>query len=273
MNMDRSLWNIVEGRNRARRYFVHAPPVQGVGFGGRKSKRRQPKPPYKGAPPMQCSVYYWWWEFLKRHEGYKETCLNGGKGKYAELYKELGNVHEGGFWEWWKAHQHLFEEPLPPVAKVIGKADVDEVGDYMLLIAVPKHQRLPQSIKQIKRALLAKGVKMGERQKTSEAIYQVHSKPVLSGLYDALRVHDAYKQFGKVAFYLIKDYIDGKLTAAQVREYDAITSDKKKRELLGDPYLRGTKSLFVWRNINIAEQYIKNLPSKRFPVRTKRGKA
>ena len=35
------------------------------------------------------SVYYLWWEFLRRHDGYKETCENGGKGKYAKLYARL----------------------------------------------------------------------------------------------------------------------------------------------------------------------------------------
>jgi hypothetical protein len=268
--MARSARNKGEERNRARRYFIHAPPIKGVGHGGRESKRKQPLPPYKGAPPMQCSVYYWWWEFLKRHEGYKETCLNGGKGEYAELYRELGNVHEGGFWQWWKAHLHLFDEPLPPVAKVISKDALADLGDDMLLIAVPKSQRLPQSMGQIKRALLAEGVKKGERLKPSEAVYKVHSKPVLSGLYDALRVWDAYKLLGNVSLYLIADYVDGKLSEAEVRKYDAITSDKEKRELIGDAYHRGAKSLFVWRNIRIAQQYIDNLPKKIFPFRTHR---
>jgi hypothetical protein len=241
-----------------------------VGHGGRVSKRKQPKPPYKGAPPMQCSVYYWWWEFLKRHEGYKQTCLNGGKGEYEELYRDLGNVHEGGFWEWWKAHQHLFDEPLPPIAKVIGKGDVKGLGDDILLIAVPKSQRLPQTIKQIKRALLAEGVKKGERQKPSAAIYKVVSKPVLSGLYDALRVWDAHKLFGDVPYYLIRDFIDGKLTEAEVREYATITSDKQKTELFGHQQIRIPKTLFVSRNLRIAKQYIDNLPTKEFPKRSHR---
>lgn len=268
--MSSSTRNKLESRNRARRYFLHAPPVKGVGYGGRPSKRKQPKPPYKGAPPMQCSVYYWWWEYLRRHEGYKATCLNGGVGEYAEMYAELGNVHEGDFWTWWKAHQRLFDEPLPPVAKAVSKSEARSLGDDMLLIAVPKSQRLAQSVKQIKRALLAKGVKRGERKRTSDAVYKVHSKPVLSGLYDALRVWDAHKLLGDVPLYLIKDFIDGKLTEAEVRDYAAITSDKRKRELLGEQHTRIPKSLFVSRNLRIAKQYIDNLPTREFPVRSSR---
>ena len=47
------------------------------------------------------SVYYFWWEFLKHHEGYKKTCESGGKGQYARLYADFGNVHGVSFREWW----------------------------------------------------------------------------------------------------------------------------------------------------------------------------
>ena len=63
------------------------------------------------------SVYYLWWEFLRRHDGYKKTCENGGNGKYAELYADFGNVHEGTFKEWWTKDgrgARLFAEPPLP---------------------------------------------------------------------------------------------------------------------------------------------------------------
>ena len=47
------------------------------------------------------SVYYFWWEFLRRHAGYEHTCENGGKGKYADLYADFGNVYGLSFKEWW----------------------------------------------------------------------------------------------------------------------------------------------------------------------------
>jgi hypothetical protein len=55
--------------------------------------------------PWEDSVYYIWWEFLRRHDGYKKTCDNGGEGEYAKLYADFGNVHEGTFTEWWTRDQ------------------------------------------------------------------------------------------------------------------------------------------------------------------------
>ena len=74
------------------------------------------------------SVYYLWWEFLRRHDGYKETCEKGGKGKYAKLYDDFGNVHECSFREWWTKDDRgarLFSEPpLPSTVTVLTSKDV-----------------------------------------------------------------------------------------------------------------------------------------------------
>ena len=67
--------------------------------------------------PWDNSIYYLWWEFLRRHDGYKKTCENGGDGKYAELYADFGNVHEATFKEWWTKDgrgARLFAEPPLP---------------------------------------------------------------------------------------------------------------------------------------------------------------
>ena len=67
------------------------------------------------------SIYYLWWEFLRRHDGYKRTCENGGKGEYEKLYANFGNVHGGAFKDWWTKDDrgaHLFAEPPVPNAVV-----------------------------------------------------------------------------------------------------------------------------------------------------------
>jgi hypothetical protein len=58
------------------------------------------------------SIYYWWWEFLRRHEGYKQTCEGRGEGQYATLFTDFGDVHAADFREWWNRYgAELFAEP------------------------------------------------------------------------------------------------------------------------------------------------------------------
>ncbi len=94
--------------NRAR--FIYAPP---------RFEELNPhllwdvKPPYPNAFGWQCSVYYYWYEYLRRHEGYRETCLNDGTGSCADEYVTFGNVHDLNFAEWWGERFWLFEEKRP----------------------------------------------------------------------------------------------------------------------------------------------------------------
>ncbi len=48
------------------------------------------------------TVYYQWWDYLRAHDGYKETCEAGGKGKFADLYEDFGDIHTMDFPKWWK---------------------------------------------------------------------------------------------------------------------------------------------------------------------------
>jgi hypothetical protein len=113
--------NAAEDANRykvGRRFFIYAPPLKGV----RPSKRKPPNSPYKDAPAWKCSVYYYWWEYLRRHEGYRQCCEQGGKGEYAKLYSDFGNVHShDDFWQWWskEAHSELFCEPTARQIRVL----------------------------------------------------------------------------------------------------------------------------------------------------------
>src|SRR5208282_6206767 len=77
------------------------------------------------------SVYYLWWEFLRRHDGYKRTCENGGKGEYEKLYADFGNVHEGNFREWWTKDDRgarLFAEPpMPSSVRALTPKEIKEL--------------------------------------------------------------------------------------------------------------------------------------------------
>ena len=83
---------------------------------------KTPNPPFKNAEPWQCSLYYFWFEYLRRHKGYKITCLANGKGKYSTLYKDFGNVHQSNFIDWWRQSFHLFQEP-----QAIRRIDRDKI--------------------------------------------------------------------------------------------------------------------------------------------------
>ena len=147
------------------------------------------------------SVYYLWWEFLRRHEGYKKTCENGGNGKYAELYADFGNVHEGTFKEWWTKGgrgARLFAEPPLPISVVaLTSKEIDALPEdwdlrSLLIVAIPLN--LPKRfIQQRLRNLLVRhhNRKRGQRTlRESRALYpiaehfNVHSLKKMLELYD-----------------------------------------------------------------------------------------
>lgn len=67
--------------------------------------------PLPNARLWQRSVYRYWWLFLRQNEGYRNCCLSGGGGEYAEIYKDFGDVHSNRFSTWWqKTGANVFTE-------------------------------------------------------------------------------------------------------------------------------------------------------------------
>ena len=152
----------------------------------------------------QESVYYLWWEFLRRHDGYEKTCNHLGKGKYAKLYRDFGNVHAGGFKEWWTKDDRgarLFAEPAIPQSVVrLTKDDLATFclewdGENVLVFAAPLF--LPKRPIQRSIARLLKQHhprKRGERTiKESRALYPVSGQFNFFSLRRALAVYDLKK--------------------------------------------------------------------------------
>jgi hypothetical protein len=54
---------------------------------------------------QQQSPYYWWWAYLRRNADYLACCEKSGKGKFAKLYKDFGDVREDNFKKWWNEGQ------------------------------------------------------------------------------------------------------------------------------------------------------------------------
>lgn len=165
------------------------------------------------------SVYYLWWEFLRRHDGYKKTCDQGGKGKYAKLYRDFGDVHVCGFKQWWTQNDRgarLFAEPAIPQTVVhLTKDDLATFclewdGENVLVFAAPIF--LPKRAIQKSIARLLKKHhprKRGERTiKESRALYPFSSQFSFTSLSRALEVYDLKKSHPELKLWEVAQRFD-----------------------------------------------------------------
>lgn len=149
------------------------------------------------------SVYYFWWEFLRRHNGYEKTCKSGGKGKYAKLYADFGNVHGVTFKEWWtkggRGARLFSEPPLPNSIMVAKPTDIDALSESwksgaVLVVAIPLALRKRFILRKFG-ALLAKHHTRRRGQRTfrdSQALYPIaaqFSRHSLKKVLDAYDLH------------------------------------------------------------------------------------
>ena len=154
----------------------------------------------RSASYWQRSVYYWWFEYLRRHAGYKKTCMQSGKGKCAKLYADFGDIHSVEFKDWWTTDDRgaqLFAEPRAEHhVQVVSKISEEEAAyDEIIFVKVP----LNFSKKILKRdfaRLLAKH-HFGERghryARESSAKYEVVGQPNINALRTTLQVYDYRK--------------------------------------------------------------------------------
>ena len=187
-------------RNRVL-YFIYAPPLTRLD----QASRDRPNPPYRGAPLEQCSVYYFWWAFLRENEGYWACCENGGTGEYSKLYADFGDVREDDFMRWWKrGARELFCEPTADGVIELEGPPEDWDDDNRLFLSVPITGDFDRIIEEIRASLRrARIIRREEYQKAklkddgfSKARYPVHTKPVLTSLYQTLTVWRAKKELG-----------------------------------------------------------------------------
>jgi hypothetical protein len=253
-------------QRRRRLFFIYAWPVKNP----KRSRRKPPKPAFKGAKNWQNNVYYFWWEYLRRHEGYLATCASGGKGRYADLYSDFGDVRAPDFWRWWNDHAELFAEPLPPHVQIVALNDGYSSRPNTVLVEIPLDQRLALSVRQLRR-MIADKVQMSPRSRSkSRARYPVYTKPVVSTLYHTLRVWDIRQEHPNWPNYLVKDVADGVLSVSDAEAFISSNDRKLKLRLAGTSAERIQKTLAVSRVLRIARQYIDNVALGVFPKRTRR---
>lgn len=151
------------------------------------------------------SPYYWWWVYLRRNEDYLKCCENGGKGKYAKLYKDFGDVREDNFKTWWKekgvelfSEKHVSEGGDMVLMELTDKSQWSEAwtSDKVLVVAMPltSSKRYLQSRFN---ALLKKRhtTKRGRQYKTfeeSSAMYPLAKNYTIRNLETTLAVYDEY---------------------------------------------------------------------------------
>jgi hypothetical protein len=151
--------------------------------------------------PWEDSIYHLWWEFLRRHAGYKKTCENGGKGEYAKLYADFGNVHEGTFREWWTKGDRgarLFSEP-PLTVTTLTPDDIAALpkgwNGGSLVVVIPLS--LPKRFIEKKLAkLLARHHKRKKGQRTykeSRALYSIATQFRVASLKKLLDLYDLHQ--------------------------------------------------------------------------------
>jgi hypothetical protein len=237
----------------AARHFPYQHPT----FGTDKT----PKPP----SAWKRSVYYWWWEFLRRHEGYKRTCLQGGKGRYAKLHKDFGDVHATDFKAWWKEHaEALFSEPVKEklFASVEGQIDPDDLSNpNLLFIQVPLN--LPIRMLTQKFSVLMKKHHQGKRgvryARDSHAKYPVIGQPNVNALMITLKVYDYRLAHPELKLWEVAMVLD------QFKLFKPRTNPDKKLE--GDDE-KNVMAATVSRYLKKAEAMIMNAGLGRFPDTT-----
>jgi hypothetical protein len=249
-------------------FFVYAPPLLGV----RKSRRKAPQPADQKSERWKWSVFYYWWEYLRRHEGYLQTCEAGGIGQFAKLYADFGDVHSCDFWSWWKSHSHLFSEPEARKAEPFDPSDMQEDDQSeFIYIRIPRENPLKLTLRQVTRIVKPKLVKRDNRKIVTQARYKVATKPLLPSLDMHLKVWDARRdnpsatlaELADISGVSINHDVNGETLAnrAALR-----LSDDKIRKVL-----KRRKELVVQRHLRIAEQYIQNVAEQEtFPLRTSR---
>lgn len=259
----------MSGKRKNSRFFVYAPPL----LGARKSRRKAPQPADPKSERWKWSVFYYWWEYLRRHEGYRETCEAGGVGQFAKLYADFGDVHSGDFWSWWVTHDHLFAEPKARQAMLVDHAELGQQEDDedVLYLRIPRENPLKLTLKQVTRIVKPKLVKRDRKKGVTQADYKVATKPVLASLDMHLKVWDARRdnpdatleQLADIAGVSYNHKVNGE-TLATLKARDLPDMDVRK-------VLKRRKELVVKRHLRIAEQYIKNVAEREtFPLRSTR---
>jgi hypothetical protein len=222
---------------------------------------------------QQQSPYYWWWAYLRRNSEYLKCCENGGKGKFAKLYKEFGDVREDNFKKWWTEEQRgasLFAEQvwLMTLTELEDKSQWDDTWtkESVLIIAAPltSSKRYLQSrfARLLKERHTAKRGRTAKKLEASNSKYPLERNYTIENLRKTLQVYDEYVrtrgEARKVPLWKVGENLRLVPTA--------MTSSKLPSE---ENYLRrNVMGATVKRYLKSAERIISFAAQGRFPIAT-----
>jgi hypothetical protein len=225
---------------------------------------RTRKPFDEANPPdtVLSSPYYWWFMFLRLNKDYKKTCESGGVGKYADIYKDLGNVYAMNFKDWWNEKAPLFSEPKKgyrmKVAESLSEiAPFDDEEVLNLVVPLTWSQR---SLRKAFTQLVLKRVEKGKRGvsvEKSEAQYRLSGKWHIEALTTAYKIYtikSGVEEGTKLAWADIGIQAKLPMSYAIKKGHDKLNSD-----------VRRTLTILAKRHYDRAEKYINDSASKAFP--------
>lgn len=222
-----------------------------------------------GGVRWQDSVYYLWWEFLRRHEGYRQTCERGGRGQCSELYEDFGDVHKVNFREWWTEGNRgarLFAEPAS-LGRVIelSPSDLGLLQNgwdpaSQMVVAIPLAFPKRDIFKRVREIVKKRhGRKRGERLlKGSKALYPIAAQFSIHSLKTTLKVHDLALSRPNLKQWEIAQELGFTVTLKP--------NELGKRGVAGAPEKKATMSVAVARKLAHARRIIAGVGSGKFPV-------
>jgi hypothetical protein len=231
-------------------------------FGRSKQPFNEENPP----KTVTDSPYYWWFMFLRLNKDYEATCKARGKGVFAELYKDFGDVYKINFKDWWNEKSHLFAEPKKGYRMAVAQT-LDEIApfgsDEVINLVVPLTWSRRSLLKSFTSQVLNK-IEKGERGvsvEKSDAPYRLSGKWSISALTCAYNVYvekvKAEAESKKVA-----------LADIAIRAKIPYAKRENAREGIKNKFtvdIRATLTILANRHIKRAEQIIKNSATRTFP--------
>jgi hypothetical protein len=221
------------------------------------------------------SVYYYWWEFLRLNPAYKKTCEQQGKGKYASLYVDFGDVHAEGFKTWWSAGDRgakLFAEAqIPTTVTLMSPSQAASIGSDidpapLILIAIPLSLPKAAIKKRINAILRTKHTrKRGQRLNSdSTAKYRITRQFSIRALKSMLQAYELRQKEPKLALWEIGQRLElgAKITEKEFSSRSWEYKDKKR-------VLASAAS----RKLKQAERIIAGVVEGHFPEMRSRPKA
>ena len=218
------------------------------------------------------SPYYYWWQFLRRNKDYLACCEKGGKGKFAKLYKDFGDVREDNFKKWWNEGErgaNLFAENKSAL-KLMELEDKTQWDgswgkDEVMILAVPltSSKRYLQSRFARLLKLRHPTKKAGRPMKKlgdSSANYPLERNYTIRNLETTLLVYDEYLKYKgatpKVPLWKIGENLTLIKTSMTTPEMS-----QNERQVF-----RNSMGASVKRYITNAERMIANAALGRFPL-------